>query len=43
MNNRTVRHLGLIFNLIINVLVTSQQGSAIIKASPKYLPPIKYL
>ena len=26
LNNRTVRHLGLIFNLINSVLVTSQQG-----------------
>ena len=42
LNNRTVRHLGLIFNLINNVLVTSQQGKRF-KAFPKYLPPIKYL
>ena len=26
LNQRTVRHLGLIFNLINNVLVTSQKG-----------------
>ena len=41
LNQRTVRHLGLIFTLINYVLVTSQQYKPF-KATPKYLPTIKY-
>ena len=37
LNQRTVRHFGLIFKLINNVLVTTQQGKSF-KATPKYLP-----
>ena len=41
LNQRTLAHLGLIFNLNNNVLGTSQQGKPV-EATPKYLPTIKY-